>query len=203
MSILFINAANQGMIFQVKNETVTLKGYVETEFSGRVNANFFDEVNLSLASNILCAEVNITQGNSSKIYKENCTLSINIVRDIPLIFNESKNTIIGDSELQRKYEECLTLKSQFDAGLNGCLRSKIEQGEYKENFTLCSTNLIVCQNDKTNVESKIGDLEKFKEDNKNQHWIWGMGQVVNLLSGEVLQAVLILQVLAQATAQLI
>lgn len=167
-------SAGEGLLLEINNETLTIKGYIETEFAGRVSANIIEEINQSIGSNlIVCDNIEITEGNETKTYNQNCTLNIDFTKDIPFLFNDTKNTIIGDSELQRKFEQCLEDKSQFNAGLKSCNDAKIEQGEYKQNYTECFSDLKICNSEKSIETEKRAELQKESDENKNRHWVWG------------------------------
>jgi hypothetical protein len=177
----------EGIDIRIKNNTVKINGYVITDFAGKVPSSFINNTDETISSNpIKCNNINVTEGNVTKTYQTNCTLNLDYHKEIPFSFNRSVSTIIGNTDLQRKYEDCLVLKSQFSAGLDSCSKAKVEQGEFEKNFTQCSTGLQICRSEKSSIETNRNDLKKEMEDNKNKHWIWGIGGLVIGVAGILL-----------------
>ena len=182
--ILFstITIAVEGLEIRIINGTIEIQGYIITELAGKISAGFIEHVNGTLGDNlIICSEiVNITQGNETISVGANCTLNIDYYKDLPFSFNTTGQLILNNPELQLKYENCLVDKSAFEAGLNVCVSVKNEQGDFKDNYTLCSSTLLVCESERSSAQSEKNKIEKESEEKKNRQWVWG---IVGLILG--------------------
>jgi len=174
ISLVMVSAENSGMVLNIKNNTLTIEGYVVTEVAGRVNAGFFSNVDVSLNNDIImCDSIQINETNITKTYYQNCSLNINITRDIPFIFDNNKTAII-DIQLQEKYENCLVDKKSCEKSLETCSSDYYNFKDFESNFTKCSSDLQVCRNDKTNLEGSVNTLQEEQDDTKNSKYIWAI-----------------------------
>jgi len=169
----FVSAA-EGIDVRIINNSLTIQGFIITDFAGKVPAGFIKETNSSLSTNpFVCEDLEVTEGNTTRIVKTNCTLNIDYHKEIFFNFNDSTSTIIGDTELQRKYEECLTEKADYNAGLNSCNTEKNKRVDNELNYTNCKSDLRICQDDKSDAEKDYSELQTEQKENSNKHWIWG------------------------------
>lgn len=175
ISVTFVSAdSNDTVGVTITNNSIYISGYTYSQIAGWVSAGLFAPVNETLNFTFNCANETVQivdPTNSSnlinKTYQSNCSTSLFYDKRIPLDINQSYTTIIGDSRLQEKYEQCIQDKAAFNAGLNSCVGDKAKYVDSTANYSRCTSDLLICNNDKSNVQKNMDDLNKKNEDSKN------------------------------------
>ncbi len=176
----FVNAES-GIDLKIHNDTIIVEGWIVSDFGGKVAYGIIDKVETNITSNpLICQDLNVTEGNTSRIVQTNCTYVIDYHLNIPFLNanDTTQGIIIGDTELQRKYETCLEQKAAFNAGLNSCSTAKNEQSGFESNYTKCATDLQVCQSERATAQTETNRLTTEINENGNQQWVWGIGGLI-------------------------
>jgi hypothetical protein len=178
MSLTFVSAA-EGIDISIVDNQISIRGYTESSFAGKIPADFIPQINESLGSGVVChnnVTVQETQGNSTVnvVYPTNCTLALSYTKTLPFGFNVT-NVVVGDQKIQQDFIACIAEREQHKAGLNNCNKALVEQGEWESNFSTCNTNLVTCQAERSTAISDKNRFEQEQEQNKNSGWTWAIG----------------------------
>lgn len=161
--------AEEGVEVTIQNNSILIRGYITSELAGKVDAGYFTKINETFPVTISCE--NVIVGNET--YQKNCILNLVYNKSVPFSINSSHTAIIGDTTLQRKYEDCIQEKVQYSVGLSSCVESKNRMTNYESNFSTCKNNLDLCNLDKSSLTTQKNDLDKKVADTKNLPWIVG------------------------------
>ena len=189
LSILLItniSAISPIIEINIVNQTLTVSGFIfynEGVLSGKLPANFITAINETINPTFSCQQ-NITNSTNSSV----CSWSVNYFKEVPFISNTSNAVVLSNQEDQRRYNECIADKSRFEAGLNSCVVAKNEQGEFKNNYSKCSTDLLICGTEKNTLTEDKTELQKEFNDTKNQKWLYGIaaliiGYIIKMIQG--------------------
>ncbi len=183
LSLISVSAI-EGLDLTIKNDTVRMKGFIMSDFYGKIPASFFDDVNETIANPFRCDNYVTILNNETKTFQENCTLSIDYSKSIIFKFNQSVGTIIGDTELQNKYEICLIDKASLNAGMTSCVKDKESMKNYEGNYTDCTNQLNTCNTNRNTAETTKATCETNLEDQKNNKYIWAA--VAAIITGVII-----------------
>lgn len=179
--------AEDGIEVSILNNSISIRGYTITSIAGKVSAGFFSPINETLTSyNTICDNVSVqvySNGNiTNQTFQNNCRLSLNYSKSVALNVNSSYTTIIGDTQLQKNYEDCISLKAQFSTGLDACVKERDKREDMSENYTQCTTGLQICNSEKTTALNEKSKIEQNTKDNENQRWFYGIiGIIVGIV----------------------
>jgi hypothetical protein len=172
-----------GIVVQIQDNTINISGYTIT-LGTFVNLDYFpiSKVSNPLGATVSCNQRNVTDGNTTVISYENCTYNANYIIDIPIpIISQNETNISSLLCLsQEKYDECLTLKAQYGAGLDACTIAKNINDGAVANYSTCALSLNTCQSERSTATSQVATLTTDAANTKNQKWIFG---VVGIAAG--------------------
>jgi hypothetical protein len=183
-SIIPTMASEDGISISIKNNSINIYGYTITTLVGKVSAGFFSPLNETMSNyTFICDDVNVrvtdSNGNiTNQTFQNNCRVNLLYSKDIPMTINQSYTTIIGDTQLQRNYEDCIGLKSQYSAGLDACTIEKNKREDASANYTQCSTDLQICGSKRDEAISAKTTMETNQKENENQKWIYAAGAFI-------------------------
>lgn len=175
-------SAIEGLDLTIKNNTIRMKGFIMSDFYGKIPASFFEDINETISNPIKCDTYSMIIENATKNFMENCTLNIDYAKSIIFTFNQSVGTIIGDTQLQTKYETCLIEKASLNAGVSSCVKDKESMKNYESNYTDCKNQLEACNTNRNNAETAKTTCQTELEDQANRKFIWaGIASLVVFL----------------------
>lgn len=193
-----------GMDIYIINNTIIVEGYTiigvqqynpitgqytttPQKFVSSTNNLFVNRLNETINGTVICDPVIVNQNGTNHTYFQNCRVNQDYHKEVAFLniltnnSNQSQPTIT-DTATQAKYEQCLTDKAQFSAGLDSCVKDKSTLNDFSANFTKCQSDLTTCTIDKNAAQTSKSTLEKEKEDTKNRQWMYGgAGLVLGLL----------------------
>jgi len=171
-SFSFASASGPIVTINITNGTISASGFLLYEGYGKYPAPIITDFIEALPLNISCS--NITTGN---ITSQVCSFIGSYTKDVPITLT-NQSLVVTDSTSQTAYQSCLTLKSQFEAGLNTCSNTLNTQFMYEKNFTQCSTDLQICNAEKARLTTDLAAAKKELEDSKNTKWLFGIGGAI-------------------------
>lgn len=171
-----ISAAGPFIKLTINGNNLTAQGFLMYEGFGQYPApiitNFQDVI---VSSN--CTFNNVTNATTCSNYNYTYT------RDIPIMYNYSNSVTMMTDSCQEQLTQCLSDKAAFNAGLNSCVDAKNENVLYKDNYTRCGAELIVCQGDMNRCSGEKKTAEDNYNDIVNAKWIF---LVIGIIAGIVM-----------------
>lgn len=184
ISLISAEGNDVGVKIVIKNNTINVQGFADI-FGTPTRADIFEEVNESLSSDILiCEDLTIPDGNTTRTIKTNCSVSIDYQKYIAI----SSSNITTEGSLVDKYFDCVddlricnNERSDLEAykkNYNDNLEAVKERDSCQANLTTCTTSLSTCRTEKSQAETAKSTCETEQENKSNSHWLWAIGGFV-------------------------
>lgn len=176
--LLGLASASEGIRVSIKNDSLSVQGFIVSSVYGEIPASFFDGINTTLNNTVICESETITCGNESITRQKNCRLNIDYQVSKEFKFNQSVGTIIGDSAIQDKYDACVAEKISYSVGVANCVKDKERYADYETNYTVCKESLSGCNSQLSSITGEKNTCTTEAESKKNDRWLWGIGGLV-------------------------
>lgn len=163
MSVVSADTITSTLSMSSNSAKVTFdKFFIGKELPFEIVANYSNYLNCSIVP---------TSTSWSLIYENTTQISVGV--DIPGLLNESQTKLISCTE-RATYEQ--QQKSSCENKYNELLKQNLS--DYKEQYNLCQVDLRGKDNDISNKDKTISDLETEKKDTANQKYFWAVGGIV-------------------------
>lgn len=173
--------ATQVVTVSISNSTLSLTGgyiFGNIKIPDPSMVSFSDSINFTQS----CVNVTVVNSTNSTLNTTSivCSFDGNYSKEIPINFGAGVTATTTDQSAD--YKTCIDDKAALNAGLNACVTAKNEQGQFKENYTACSTNLQICTSDKATLQKDKDAITQDFNDSKNAKLYWGgIGLVLGFL----------------------
>lgn len=177
-----VSASGPVITLTISNGTISAQGFFIYDAFGKYPApiitNFNEAINLSVECyNATTSVLNNVTGNYTNSTSQVCNSSGYYTRDIPVTF-ANQSLVVTDTNSQAQYNQCLQEKAQYSTGLNTCADTLTKQIAYKDNYTQCSTDLQICNADKSRITTDKTTAETNYTNSKNAKYYFGVGGLI-------------------------